>query len=454
VRGNLTPQYTATTTLSPEQQAILNQTNGAQLNLSTLANNQSGFLKDYLGQSIDLSGAPALQSSLGNGYQTDVGSGYQTNIGNGYQMGLGDGYQTSLGANYRNDLGPGFQQSLGNGYQTGVGDGYQSTYSTDFSADRQKVEDSLMARQQPALEQNRDQLRTQLIASGIRPGTAAYNSEMARLSSSENDARLATIAAGGQEQSRLVGLEADRANFTNSSLLNKAAFGNQATLGAANFGNNAALQSAQFGNQSALDAANFGNTSTLNKAAFGNAAALESANFGNNALLNRAQFGNQAALNQANFGNAARGQYLNEAYAQRNQPISEISALLSGSQVQNPNFVQTPQTQVGGVDYTGLVQNQYAAQQKNAAATNGGLFGLLSGGIGLLSDRRAKKDIKHIGQIANGLKWYEYRYLTDADDAPIRQGLMSDDVRKQVPEAVIFDAVLGYDKVNYELAMR
>lgn len=42
------PRYTATTSLSPEQQAILDQNNATQLNLGTLANERSDFLRDYL----------------------------------------------------------------------------------------------------------------------------------------------------------------------------------------------------------------------------------------------------------------------------------------------------------------------------------------------------------------------------------------------------------------------
>lgn len=42
------PQYTATTALSPEQQAIQDQNRAAQLNLAETANERSNFLKGYL----------------------------------------------------------------------------------------------------------------------------------------------------------------------------------------------------------------------------------------------------------------------------------------------------------------------------------------------------------------------------------------------------------------------
>ena len=43
-----TPKFTQTTTLSPEQQAIFNQSQAAEGNLAGIANEQSAFLKDYL----------------------------------------------------------------------------------------------------------------------------------------------------------------------------------------------------------------------------------------------------------------------------------------------------------------------------------------------------------------------------------------------------------------------
>lgn len=85
---------------------------------------------------------------------------------------------------------------------------------------------------------------------------------------------------------------------------------------------------------------------------------------------------------------AGRGQANQELLTERRAPIDEISAILSGTQVQNPNFVSTPQTQVAGVDYAGMVQNNYNAavkQQEIAQSANnaalGGMFGLAGAGI-------------------------------------------------------------------------
>jgi hypothetical protein len=55
VGGRDIPTYSMTTTLSPQQQAIKDQEDAAQLNLGTLAKNQSAFLNEYMGKPVDLS---------------------------------------------------------------------------------------------------------------------------------------------------------------------------------------------------------------------------------------------------------------------------------------------------------------------------------------------------------------------------------------------------------------
>lgn len=86
---------------------------------------------------------------------------------------------------------------------------------------------------------------------------------------------------------------------------------------------------------------------------------------------------------------AGRGQATQEALTQRNQPLNEIAALLSGSQVQQPNFVGTPQTSVAPTDVAGITQAGYQnslvpwqAQQNQNNAMLGGLFGLGGAALG------------------------------------------------------------------------
>lgn len=97
---------------------------------------------------------------------------------------------------------------------------------------------------------------------------------------------------------------------------------------------------------------------------------------------------------------ADRSQASTEALAQRNQPLNEITALLSNSQVQQPNFTSTPQTTVAPTDYLGAVNtqqsalnNQYNAQlqQQNAIyGALGGAAGAALGGWGMGSFKMPK----------------------------------------------------------------
>src|SRR5207344_824084 len=54
------PRFTATQSLSEPQQAIQTEGNKAQYNLANMAANQSGSLRDLLGSSMNLGGAPGV----------------------------------------------------------------------------------------------------------------------------------------------------------------------------------------------------------------------------------------------------------------------------------------------------------------------------------------------------------------------------------------------------------
>ena len=260
-QGNVvsTPQFTQTTTLSPEQQAIFTATQGAQGNLADLAQSQSGFLKDYMAKPFEFNNSDAEK------------------------------------------------------------------WAYDLASPR-------LLQQQG---QNDAQLRTVLANKGIREGSAAWNAEMGRMTNANTDQM------------------------------------------------------------------------------------------------------NQLAL-------TGRSQAFSEALAGRNQPINEITALMSGSQVSNPAQMggATPQAGVGGVDYTGLVQNKYQADLAQSQAAMGGLFGLASAGVGMFSDRRLKTDIQRVGRTDAGTPIYTYRY---AWGGPVQMGVMAQDV----PEARIMDPS-GFWRVDYE----
>lgn len=239
------PQFTATTSYSPGQQAIYDQTEQAQQNLAGLAVDQSAAMRDYLQTPFQFE---------------DTGPDYSRMLAD-----MGD-------------------------FQFNYNDPGLEGWAYDIASSRVL----------PQMERNRDALRTQLINSGIRPGSDAWNAEMTRMDQADTD------------QINQLALE----------------------------GRSLAMQdrSQQFGEQ----------------------------------LASRG-----ASMDQIMAGLSDRSNRLNEAMATRSQPINELSALLSGSQVASPTlgFAGAPQVGVGGVDYTGLVNNQYNAQLANRQSMMGGLFG-------------------------------------------------------------------------------
>jgi len=413
------PQYTATQTLSAGQQAIKDQTDKAELNLATLASGQSAKLNDLLGRPIDLSGAPAAgdPSKIGLPQYTGYGTGptLQTSLPNAGNI------QTSIA-----DAGK---------IQTTLGDTGPITKSYDVDIDTTRYENALMERMNPQLARSRSALETQLTNQGLQPGSEAYNRAIDAATRQENDARLGAILNAGQEQSRLAGLARDKAGFENSAQQQNF---NQA-LAAAGFGNQAQAQ--QFGQNAAqLEANNSGQAQNFQQglaaAGFGNEAQQQmfqnqnTTTAANNALKDQTFNAQQAQLT---VQNNARSQYLNELYAQRNQPINEISSLLSGAQVNSPNFVPTQGVNIPNVDYAGLVQQDYANKVNAYNAKQAGIGSILGGVAGLasLSDERAKKDIKKVGGL------YEYRYKGEGKNAPKRIGVMAQEVEKVRPDVVI-----------------
>lgn len=154
---------------------------------------------------------------------------------------------------------------------------------------------------------------------------------------------------------------------------------------------------------------------------------------------------------------------LGSMLTERSTPINEITALLSGSQVQGPQFASTPQSGIESTDVAGLTNAQYNSQYNNyqnqVAQNNamwGGLSSLGSSLIGgwAMSDRDAKTDVKRVGKLPNDLNVYEFKYKKGLGGGGLAQmGLMAQDVEKKVPGAVATGPD-GYKRVNYPRAMR
>ena len=160
-------------------------------------------------------------------------------------------------------------------------------------------------------------------------------------------------------------------------------------------------------------------------------------------------------------GQQANQQAYNQALTNYNLPLNTLSALRSGSQVQNPTFVNSAQqATTGGADLLGASQMGYNAQMGNFNAQQAAQQGLNSGLMGLggtlgaaaiMSDIRTKEHIKTIGLLPNGLPVYEYEYKPEwKDEAGHGKfiGVMAQEVEIIKPEAV-FTRLDGYKMVNY-----
>lgn len=86
---------------------------------------------------------------------------------------------------------------------------------------RQNVIDAMMGRANKGFAQREDDVRSQLIAQGIRPGTEAYSREMTRIDQARNDARQQADIAGGAEAQRAYGMDAERRRTAIAELLSQ-----------------------------------------------------------------------------------------------------------------------------------------------------------------------------------------------------------------------------------------
>lgn len=168
-----------------------------------------------------------------------------------------------------------------------------------------------------------------------------------------------------------------------------------------------------------------------------------------------------AVIGGFGIGQQARQQGFQEQAYLRNEPLNTLNAVRTGSQVTNPTFTSVPQqAYTGGTDYLGAQQAGYNAQLGAANAQNAanqsftsGLMGLggTLGAAAIMSDIRTKKNIKYLGELTNGLPYYEFEYKDEfkaigGDGKHV--GVMAQDVEKVYPEAVLVGND-GYKRVNY-----
>jgi hypothetical protein len=182
-----------------------------------------------------------------------------------------------------------------------------------------------------------------------------------------------------------------------------------------------------------------------------------------NAMRQQAQKENDLLLGATTqgfgVGSQANQQAFNQEMTKYNMPLNTLSALRSGSQVQNPSFVNSAQqATTSGADILGAAQMGYNAQMgdfnaKQAAqqSFNQGLMGLGGAGIMAFSDIRMKENIMAIGTLPNGLPFYQFEYKPEFKGIAGHGrfvGVMAQEVEMVRPEAVITTSE-GYKMVNY-----
>lgn len=386
-----TPRFTQTTSLTPQAQRIFDTGMRTQGNLASVAEKQSRSIGSLLSNRFTTNGLPA-----GGRASSVKAPGYTQFDGN-----------------------PTLRRSIG-----GAGNIQSSLGVNDYSADRQKVEDALMARMNPQIERDRAALEASLANRGIRLGSNNYSAAQEDFGRTVNDARLGAVLGAGEEQTRMQGLALNAGNFANNAQAQR-------------FGQNAVQ--AQFGNAALQQM--FDNRNTVTGA--------------NNNLADK-----RFANSQTMFGlkNTERNQALNERLTTRNQALNENIGLATGTQVGMPQFGATPQTGVAGTDVGGITTNYNNAQQGAYNTqlgqwnnTAGGLFSLGASALPFMfSDERLKEDIAPTGEKVAGVPVKDWTWK---DSGRRDRGVIAQDVEKKHPEMVKKHSS-GYRMVNYGGLMR
>jgi hypothetical protein len=492
------PTWTATQTLSPDQQELYNMDIATSKGLGQLSNTGLDYVRNMMANPFSTASLPALQSSAGmpNMQQLTGQANLQT-VGQGPSMYGVQGAQQAMGA------GPAQQAygiSSGEEAQRMVNaPQLQTSLQDQGMAGWDRASNLMMQRLQPQMDIQQRTLDAKLANQGVVAGTEAYNRAKMGLGMQQNDLlNQAQLQAQGIGQN-LFNQALQGGQFTNQALLGQ----NQAQLSniglnnqaiAQNFGQNLSAQQlqnqaaqqnyanllagTQLGNQAGqqnyanlLAGQGFNNQAAQQQ--YQNQLAAQAANNpalqqmyanqqqqqqSNNAIAQQ-QFANQ--MQNANLANQARQQGFGELSYMRNEPLNTLNAVRSGSQVQGANFVNPAnQATTTGADYLSAAQAQgqynmagYNAQQAAQASANQGLMGLggTLGAAAILSDIRTKENIKPIGWLPNGLPVYEYEYKPEfkAEAGYGKHiGVMAQEVEQVVPEAIITRAD-GYKMVDY-----
>ena len=350
-------EYIQTTTLSPEQQALLDQkqqiTGQFASTAGSLVNNLQQNLTPYDASKLpayqyagavptyqQAPGAATYQSAPGvmTGWATSGGGGHAT-VGNYATTAGNTTFQDAPGATQLTNLqgGPAVNidqqlaalRAFASGNNPGSIDtafgSVRGVPSAVDDASRQRVEQAIMSRLEPQFQKDEQDLRTRLLNSGVEVGTDAWNREMQRLAQQHTDARMQAVLAGGQEESRQVGLDQGLQQQEYGQALGRGNFAQAGELGAGNL-------ALGYGNQT-LNALGMNIQGTLgaNAQNFGQAQAVN-ASANQNALNTFGMQYQGAQMNNQN-ANSLYQQYLSNAQLQNQQAAAATGVSTTNAQL-------------------------------------------------------------------------------------------------------------------------
>lgn len=435
----MTENWTQIMDLDPAQQKLLDQQNALSEQYGQLAGEGMSRVGEAMAKPMDMSGLPEMKGAPTAGPLAGASdaSRFQTERLNPTALANAMPTPGAVGAS-----------QVSTSFDTS---GVRKLPGQIDDTSRRRVEEALMSRLNPQYQQDEQALRTRLLNSGIEVGTDAYNREMANHSQRLNDARMQAILAGGQEESRQVGLQSGLQAQEFGQAQAKGQFAQTGDIANANNNLQAGMFNTQMSQQNARD-----RISNL-LAAQGLNLQTDQANYGRD-MASR-QFDNatqaqqfQQELAGAQFGNQARQQSLQEQAWLRQLPLNEVNALRTGSQVTGPQFQQyyTSNAQAAPIFDAAMAQNNAAMQQAqiNQSGTNALLGGLaMMGGayLGKPSDIRLKKNIKRIGDHPAGVGRYSWDWKDGSGSA---FGVLAQELQGVRPDAVRVGAN-GFLEVNY-----
>jgi hypothetical protein len=465
--GKPVTSWTQNTQLNPLSQATLDNTMKVDRDKAMLAQGMMGRAAEATGKPFDWGSMQAYgQAPQAGGLQ----AGY---LNPGQQIGAtntqaGNLQAGNLQAGY---IDPNRFQTggAGQGIMAGLNTGGLGAMPQGDAAERQRIEGMLYDRQNPERQKQQQGLEGKLANMGLTRGSAAWNRELQRLGDQHSRERYDAMQTGGNEMARTFGMGMQQRQQGWNELLGSGQFQNAAQ--AQGFGQNMAQNQQNFGQGMAAGAQNFDQQARAGAQNFGQQAAAGAQNFGQNLAANAQNFGQQSqsandwfdrqrqagaqnfgqqaqagqqnfsqGMDAANYNNKLRQQQIAEQQMQRQMPLNELNALLSGTQVgqlQTPDF--NASRSAGGVDYSGAAGQQYNAAMDKYNARQSQTQGMMSGLGGLastammFSDRRLKRDIRPAGNLPSGLPFYSYRYVWGRKR---HLGVMADEAAKTFPDAV------------------